>query len=105
MPTWVDSHERPNEDLKRAKTVSVLVRAMQGALEERLEEHRRRAAPAAAWITEREERRGLIRHVFLCGVGWDTRIAQCTRCTLQPGCVAGVAATGEPPATQSATHM
>ena len=65
MPTWVDSHGRPNEDRKRAKTVGVLVRAMQGVLEERLKEHRRKAAPAAAWITEREERRGLIRHASL----------------------------------------
>ena len=69
MPTWVDSHGRPNEDRKRAKTVSVLVRAMQGVLEERLKEHRRKAAPAAAWITEREERRGLIRHVFAAWAG------------------------------------
>ena len=69
MPTWVDSHGRPNEDRKQAKTVSVLVRAMQGVLEERLKEHRRKAAPAAAWITEREERRGLIRHVFAAWAG------------------------------------
>ena len=73
MPTWVDSHGRPNEDRKRAKTVSVLVRAMQGVLEERLKEHRRKAAPAAAWITEREERRGLIRHVFAAWAAAGTR--------------------------------
>ena len=40
---------------ERKLLVSVLVRAMQGVLEERLKEHRRKAAPAAAWITEREE--------------------------------------------------
>ena len=61
---WVDSRSRPNEDRKRAKAVDVLVRSMQGDLEERLEAHRKKAAPAVAWIHEREASRGLMRHVF-----------------------------------------
>ena len=104
MPTWVDSHGRPNEDRKRAKTVSVLVRAMQGVLEERLKEHRRKAAPAAAWITEREERRGLIRHVFAAWAGThgshNVPDAHYSRDAWQEW-----RRRENPPATQSATHM
>ena len=55
---------REGEDLKRAKVVACLVRGMQAELEDRVKEHKNKAAPAARWIKDREEGRGLMRAVL-----------------------------------------
>ena len=64
MPTWVDARSRDKEAGTRARVAANLTRAMLQRLEERLQEHRLKAAPAAKWIKEREDRRGLMRGVF-----------------------------------------
>ena len=64
MPTWKAPSNDEKEAAKRVTRVSTVVQSMQKDLEERLETHRSKAAPAVAWIREREERRGLMRSVL-----------------------------------------
>ena len=64
MPTWRHEGGRWEEEGRAVKRVGGAVRGMQGELQERLAQHRKKAAPAAKWIKEREEHRGLMRGVF-----------------------------------------